>query len=290
MRALTADLEGYVERDGVSLFFEGYGEGEPTLLLLPAWSIVHSRHWKAQIPYLARHFRVVTFDGRGNGRSGRPSGADSCDDTEFVADALAVLDHLGVQRSVLVSLSQGAYWAVLMAGCHPDRFLGIVALAPAVFADDSDDDPTSFFDRPENTEGWRKFNQHHWRADQRDFIEFFFGEACPEPHSTKQIEDGVGWGLETTSEVLIDTTIAEMRHDESETDEILRRVRCPVLVVQGTDDRIVPALSGGRLAAGTRGDLITMVGAGHMPHSRHPVRVNLVIREFVDRLSVSQRS
>ena len=115
MRARPPDLEGYVERDGVSLFFEVFGEGEPTLLLLPAWSIVHSRHWKAQIPYLARHFRVVTFDGRGNGRSSRPSGADSYLDTEFAADALAVLDHLGVERAVLVGVSRGAYWALLLA-------------------------------------------------------------------------------------------------------------------------------------------------------------------------------
>ena len=42
------------------------------MLLLPTWSIIHSRHWKMQIPYLARHCRVVTFDGRGNGRSDRP--------------------------------------------------------------------------------------------------------------------------------------------------------------------------------------------------------------------------
>ena len=45
----------------------------PTILLLPTWSIVHSRHWKAQIPYLARHFRVVTFDGRGNGQVRPPA-------------------------------------------------------------------------------------------------------------------------------------------------------------------------------------------------------------------------
>ncbi len=46
-----------------------------TLLLLPPWSIVHSRFWKLQVPYLARHFRVITFDGRGNGRSDRPDSA-----------------------------------------------------------------------------------------------------------------------------------------------------------------------------------------------------------------------
>ncbi len=72
MRARQPDRSGYVEREGVKLFYEVYGSGALTLLLLPAWSIIHSRMWKAQIPYLARHYRVVTFDGRGNGRSDRP--------------------------------------------------------------------------------------------------------------------------------------------------------------------------------------------------------------------------
>jgi pimeloyl-ACP methyl ester carboxylesterase len=288
MRARAPDLDGYVEREGVSLFFEVYGEGKPTLLLLPAWSIVHSRHWKAQIPYLARHFRVVTFDGRGNGRSGRPSGADSYLDTVFAADASAVLDHLGAERVVLVSLSRGVYWALLLAATDPDRYLGIVALAPAVFVDESDDDPNLFFDPPKDTKGWGKFNQHHWRSDQRDFVEFFFGEACSESHSTKQIEDCVGWGLETTPEVLIDTTIAEMRCEQPETDEKLRRVRCPVLVIHGTDDRIVPLADGERLAAVTGGDLITLVGAGHMLHCRHPVQINLLIREFVEGVAAAE--
>ena len=77
-------------RDGVRVFWERYGDGSPTILLMPTWSIVHSRHWKLQIPYLARHFRVVTFDGRGNGRSDRPTEIAAYADTEFVADAIAV--------------------------------------------------------------------------------------------------------------------------------------------------------------------------------------------------------
>ena len=54
-RARYPDEEGYVERDGVRVFWERYGEGEPTVLLPPTWEIVHSRFWKGQIPYLARH-------------------------------------------------------------------------------------------------------------------------------------------------------------------------------------------------------------------------------------------
>jgi len=76
MRARYPDQEGFVERDGVRIFYEVFGTGGPTVLLLPPWSIVHSRIWKAQIPYLARHCRVVTFDGRGNGRSSRPASAE----------------------------------------------------------------------------------------------------------------------------------------------------------------------------------------------------------------------
>jgi pimeloyl-ACP methyl ester carboxylesterase len=66
MRATEPDREGYVDRDGVKLH-EVFGNGEPTVVLVPSNPIVHSRQWKAQVPFLARHYRVVTFDGRGNG-------------------------------------------------------------------------------------------------------------------------------------------------------------------------------------------------------------------------------
>src|ERR1700736_3661205 len=71
-RARYPDDDGFIERDGVRVFYERYGEGDPTILFLPTWSIIHSRGWKAQIPYFARHCRVLTFDGRGNGRGGKP--------------------------------------------------------------------------------------------------------------------------------------------------------------------------------------------------------------------------
>ena len=73
-RAREPDVTGVVERDGVALAYEVFGEGDTTVLLMPTWSIVHSRVWKAQVAYLARHYRVLTFDGRGCGRSGRPVG------------------------------------------------------------------------------------------------------------------------------------------------------------------------------------------------------------------------
>ena len=79
-RAREPDASGDVVRDGVCIAWDRYGPAtpepeRPTILLLPTWTIIHSRFWKGQIPYLARHFRVVTFDGRGNGRTDRPTAA-----------------------------------------------------------------------------------------------------------------------------------------------------------------------------------------------------------------------
>src|SRR3954453_13411210 len=60
-RARRPDREGFVQRDGVRVFYELHGEGEPAVLFLPTWEIVHSRAWKYQVPYFARRRRVVTF-------------------------------------------------------------------------------------------------------------------------------------------------------------------------------------------------------------------------------------
>ena len=66
--------EGYLDRDGVRIFYEVYGTRRAhASCCFPTWEIVHSRAWKSQIPYFARHGRVVTFDRRGNGRSDRPA-------------------------------------------------------------------------------------------------------------------------------------------------------------------------------------------------------------------------
>ena len=87
-RARHPDQEGWAERDGVRLFWERYGEGEPTILLPPTWEIVHSRFWKGQIPYLARHTRVVTFDPAATAaptgpRTSTPTGAASSPPTPW---------------------------------------------------------------------------------------------------------------------------------------------------------------------------------------------------------------
>ena len=131
-RARYPDADGYLERDGVRIFYEVYGSGDTTVLLMPTWSIIHSRFWKMQIPYLARRFRVVVLDGRGNGKSDRPQEPEAYAESEFAADALAVLDATATEHAVVASLSRGAERSLHLAAAHPERVDGIAFIAPAL--------------------------------------------------------------------------------------------------------------------------------------------------------------
>jgi len=283
-RARYPDTEGYIERAGVRVFYEVYGSGEPAVLLLPTWSIVHSRAWKCQIPYLARHFRVVTFDGRGNGRSDRPKGAAQYTPEEFAGDALAVMDATSSKRTVLVALSCGALWATILAADHPERVESVVYICPAVglAPGHPERDVGPFDEPPDSDEGWAKYNSHYWQRDYLGFLEFFFAKVFNEPHSSKQIEDSIAWALDTDPGTLAETTRGIGLACRTETfKETCARVRCPTLVVHGDQDLVRPHAQGEALARQTGGQLITLRGSGHMPTSRDPVRMNLLIREFV---------
>jgi pimeloyl-ACP methyl ester carboxylesterase/predicted glycosyltransferase len=291
MRAREPDRRGTVERQGVETVYEIFGdEHHASLLLLPTWSIVHSRHWKAQIPVLARHYRVITFDGRGNGGSDRPSGADAYLPDEFVADALAVLDAAGVERAAIAGVSFGGYLALLLAARHQERVASACFIGAGVLFLDEGLPPSLLVDFEVDQDaytGWELQNRHAWQRDYRRFLDFFFSECFPEPHSTKPIEDCVAWGLETTPEVLAHTVDGQLTGVipllGGGIEELCQAVTCPTLHIHGDRDEIAPHAWGARLAAELKGDLVTVQGGGHLPQAREPVLVNDLMLEFLAR-------
>jgi pimeloyl-ACP methyl ester carboxylesterase/predicted glycosyltransferase len=236
--------------------------------------------WKGQIPWFARRFRVLTFDPRGNGKSDRPEGAEAYSEQDYADDALAVLDATGTDAAGLVSISRGAQRALLLGDQHPERVIGSVFIGPAVPI--TSRPPSTFGDRLDSDEEWSKFNEHYWRKDHEGFLEFFFGQIFNEPHSTKQLEDCVAWGLETDAETLIATEYAPKIPDPEALLELCSRVSYPVLVIHGAGDAIVPRERGRLLAEATGGRLVTLERSGHCPHARDPVGVNLLLEGFFD--------
>ena len=290
-RPRPPDRTGTVERDGVEIVYDVFDAapgGRPTLLLLPTWSIIDTRFWKFQLPYLARHFRVVMFDGRGSGRSGRPVGAAAYTDREYAADAVAVLDATDTDRALVVGFSCGAAWAVHVAAGHPERVSGLVAISPSCGLSVASParELYAFDTRHDTTRGWAKYNEHYWvEGGYDDFVQFFFEQMFHEPHSTKQIEDCIGWAGDVAPRTLADTTAGRLGlhgADVTPLEPLCAQVTCPVLVLHGSEDKVRPAAIGRRLADLTGGELVLLDGVGHGPPAREPVAVNHLIKGFAD--------
>ena len=179
----------------------------------------------------------------------------------------------------------GAGYAMRVAATHPERVRGLILIGPAVdIGTPRDPDLAREYDLPfdvplDRDDGWAKYNAHYWRRDWMGFAEFFFGEMFNEPHSTKQIEDTVGWSLETDPEVLIAAEAVDFLDppaafgaDGSEPNGLAfaRRIACPSLVIHGTNDAIVRPAIGRHLAELLGADLVLLGGSGHAPNGSRP--------------------
>ena len=103
--------------NGIKLHYDTIGVGDPLLLITGLGADASS--WGMQLPRLAAHFRVITFDNRGAGRSETPPGPYST--AEMARDAVALLDHLGIERAHVVGWSLGSLIAQELALSHGDR-------------------------------------------------------------------------------------------------------------------------------------------------------------------------
>lgn len=286
MRAKLPSKDGFVERDGVKIYYEVYGDGPETMMFLPPWSIVHSRVYKAQLPYFSERFRCIAFDARGNGKSDRPTDAAAYSLDNVLADALAVMDATDTGQAILVGLSQGGMHASVLAAYHPERvkaaiLVGTVATIGPGYPYLT---PRHFLAKRERFEGWDKYNRAYWLANYPDFAEHFIRNICSELHSTKQIEDGIEWAGETTGPVLVKTVEARGIPSAFDVGEAMyRKIQCPMLMIHGDNDQIQPYARAQAVAEVTGAELFTIPGGGHNPLGRFPAKCNALINDFLDR-------
>jgi pimeloyl-ACP methyl ester carboxylesterase/predicted glycosyltransferase len=253
----------HVTRPGARIDYRVWGSGEPDVFLCPpCYPIIHSRLYKLQIPYLGRHFRVITMDFRGNGRSDRPPAGYDFDTLH--GDVEAVLAATARTPLVFVATSCGSLHAIRYAVEHPERVARLVLISPQYAQ------PV-----PE------PFEERFAAVVRRDFdgyVDRFWRASYPEPHSLKGIEDAVAWAHETTPEVLIEA-FRELGRDDVR--DLLPRIQVPTLLLHGTRDRIVPYKVAAEMAAAIPGArLVTFEGGGHALAAREAATVNRLIRDF----------
>lgn len=256
--------------DGYSLYYEELGEGNPPLIVLPGAFTAVKDSAGLMAPFATRR-RVIVYDHIGSGSSDRPTPEErSYGLDRQLTDALELLDDLGVDRFVAGGWARGSALAVQMALRVPERVESVVMLGMPLLAA---------------------------RAEQMDygvalaFVELTRtgGDAiAPQAFLDAGIPDATPEQRAVAGRILAGSTSGEVIAAQLEEfagavalDEAAR-VQCPVLLVAGTGDIVVPAEEAEPLADAFKDCRLVMIeGAGNGLFFTRPDEAGAAVEEFL---------
>jgi pimeloyl-ACP methyl ester carboxylesterase len=128
--------QGFATVEATRLYYESTGQGE-TILFLHEYAGDH-RSWEGQVRHFSRRFRCVTYNARGYPPSDVPADVDDYSMQQAAADAVAVLDELGIERAHIVGLSMGSFASLQLAMDYPERCLSAVVVGCGTGAEPSE--------------------------------------------------------------------------------------------------------------------------------------------------------
>jgi len=267
--------------NGVRLFYELSGTGaEPLVLVHGSWDSHHD--WDFVVPRLTDTFRVLTYDRRGHSQSERPPGQGSV--REDVADLAALIKHLDLMPTWVVANSFGASITLRLAGEHPDLFRGVIAHEPPLFSLLAHDPSLS----PMLVDIQRKIRSVVKRIASGDH-----SGATEEFVETVALGPGTWATLPPDNQRLMIENAPTFLDEASDPDQIafeldwISRFSKPVLLTLGDQSPPTFAPVVTRLSeALPYADVVTLPGAGHVPHATHPDAYVEAIIEFTRRHAV----
>ena len=240
------------ELGDLSLHYKEHGEGPPVLGVMGFG--LDQRFWATQIPAVIRSHRFITFDNRGLGRSSRHS-ATTID--EMADDAVRLLDHLGIDKTVVFGVSMGGAIAQRLVLDHPDRvsalILAVTWARPIEFMRRQTVLARDIIER-RGSEGMMEaallwmFTPRFFELGRETIdrmVAAFMADTGPDA---------------AASEVLLGQLDAIQKHD---TLEELPKISCPTLVLGGKSDMMVPGFASEEIAAAIPGAELRMFETGH---------------------------
>jgi 3-oxoadipate enol-lactonase len=261
-------------KDGVDIYYEVSGEGTPFLFL--SETACDGAVWKIyQVPEFARDHRVVIFDYRGTGLSGKPSAKYSTD--MFADDAAAVMDHLGLEEAVVCGHSMGGRVAQLLALDHPRKVSKLI-LASSGAAHPGETGIPLRIAKEMVEMGYEKYVREHtivvgwtetYAKQHMDIIEKYLkvrmANLCPVEFYFRHV-------------------LARQAHDTSDR---LKDIKVPTLILVGDDDHFVVSDMSHRAGADILAKGIPNSRSVVLPGERHsyfytePEKVHGIIRDFL---------
>lgn len=261
-----------IQANGVELFYESIGTGEP-LLLIAGFACDHTI-WAKVVPALARQFRVISLDNRGMGQS--PASKTPASVRDMAEDAAGVLKALGLGPVHVAGHSMGGMIAQELALAHPELVRSLSLLASfaqtdargSAIIESWGDMPTKVDPLTMTTAllPWMYTNGFYSQPGVIDkLIQLIM--ANPYPPSAQTIYD------------------QSRAISASNTTDRLHEITCQTLVVVGTDDILAPVSSSQDLTQGIRGsELIVLEKTGHGLLIETPEMVVRVMLGFLTRM------
>jgi non-heme chloroperoxidase len=262
----------------IELYYEDHGSGQPVLLIHGYPLDGHS--WEKQLPVLlAAGKRVITYDRRGFGHSSQPTTGYDYD--TFSADLKALVDQLDLSDMVLAGFSMGTGEVTRYLGTYgSDRVARAALFGPIPpFLLKTDDNPLgvpkSVFDGFEETITNDRYAWFKFFFDNFYNVDKFHGTRISDEAWNASFQVAAGASAYATY-ACVATWLTDFRAD-------LPKIDVPLLVVQGTEDRILPIDATGRRIPGiVKGvEYIEIEGGPHNVGWTHPDEVNEALLKFI---------
>jgi non-heme chloroperoxidase len=269
---------GHENSAPIDLYYEDHGSGQPVVLIHVYPLDGHS--WEKQVPVLlGAGRRVITYDRRGFGNSNQPTVGYDYD--TFAADLKALVEKLDLRDVVLAGFSMGTGEVVRYLGNYGSGRMVKAALFGPIppflvqAADNPKGVPQSVFDGFKQTVARDRYAWFKFFLDNFYNVDKFHGERISDEAWNASFQVAAGSSAYATL-ACIDTWLTDFRPD-------LPKIDVPLLVVQGTEDRILPIDATGRRLPDLVRDIqyIEIEGGPHNVGWTHSDEVNEALVKFI---------
>ncbi|NHJ22244.1 MAG: alpha/beta hydrolase [Candidatus Lokiarchaeota archaeon] len=274
--------EQYAKVNGVKLCYEIHGEGEP-LFLIHGFG-VKKETWMAQVPVLSKHFKVITLDNRGAGKSERPDAEYTME--IFADDINALMEHLGIEKANIAGWSLGGMIVQNFVLKYPERVNKLI-LINTNYGFPDEGGPTVYKNMRLSELEMKKVDpaKAFWDSTRSSFYMKFRKEMEANPskkwYDLWSAEDLIEMSkIDPPTEKDINLQAEALKtHD---TFDRLSTIKCPTLLLTASNDKLTPKISmEGIHEKIPNSTLVVIDKAGHESPKERAPEVNQKIIDFL---------